>query len=210
MLSYHYYSVRRSFRPVAFLVFYAILFSFGVTTALAQSNPVVIENQATGTTAWQIGDKVATDGHGQIKGYASSPSINKGESINFYVTTNPPQSYTMDVYRIGWYQGLGGRLMQHIGPLNGMTQPTCPRDATTGMVECNWTPPYTLQTQTTWTSCVYVVLMTNTAGFQNYMIFVLRDDNRVAPLLYNAPVMTQQAYNGYPNDNATGKSLYEY
>jgi len=31
--------------------------------------------------------------------------------------------------------------MQHVDPLNGLTQPTCPRDATTGMIECNWAPP---------------------------------------------------------------------
>jgi uncharacterized membrane protein len=188
----------------------AILIALAVSTAMAQGNPVVVENQQPGTTGWQISDKVSSDKTGQIKGYASSPSVNKGETINFYVSTNPPQTYTMDVYRLGWYQGLGGRLMQHVGPLNGLTQPTCPRDATTGMIECNWAPTYTLQTQSSWTSGVYVVLMTNAQGFQNYMIFVVRDDNRVAALLYNEPVMTQQAYNGYPDDNATGKSLYEY
>src|SRR5256885_12508809 len=52
-------------------------------------------------------------------------------SITFYVTVNPAQTYTIDLYRMGWYQGLGGRLLQHIGPLTGMPQFPCPVDAQT-------------------------------------------------------------------------------
>ena len=180
-------------------------------TASAQTNPIVTENQQPGTAAWDIPtDFIGTDNVGQIKGYASAVSINKGESITFYVSTNPAQTFTIDVYRIGWYQGLGGRLMQHIGPLNGVTQPTCPMDATTGMIECHWTPAYTLSTQTSWTSGIYFGVLTNANGFQNLMIFVVRDDSRVAALLYQAPVATNQAYNDWPDDGKTGKSLYDY
>src|SRR2546426_5979402 len=55
-------------------------------------------------------------------GYASATSVNKGGSINLHISVNPAQTFTMDVYRMGWYQGLGGRLLQHIGPLNGVQQ----------------------------------------------------------------------------------------
>src|SRR5947199_10540837 len=113
----------------------------------AQSNTIVIENQEPGTSQWRIGLR-GTDAEGQIKGYASVASVNKGENITFHVSVNPAQTYTIDVYRMGWYQGLGGRLMQHVGPLNGVQQPTCPTDATTGMMEVNWTVSYTLSTQT--------------------------------------------------------------
>jgi len=178
-------------------------------TAAAQSNPIVIENQQPGTSQWFISKK-GTDAVGQIKGYASATSVNKGENITFFVSTNPAQAYTIDVYRIGWYGGLGGRLMQHIGPLNGTQQPTCPTDPTTGMIECNWAPAHTLATQTSWTSGIYLALLTNAEMFQNYIVFVVRDDSRVAPLLYQQPVTTYQAYNDYPFDNATGKSLYGY
>jgi len=179
--------------------------------AAAQSNPIVIENQQPGTSQWRIPwGSAATDGGGQIKGYASATSVNKGENITFYVSVNPAQTYTVDVYRMGWYQGLGGRLMQHIGPLSGVQQPACPTDATTGMIECHWTPAYTLATQTSWTSGVYLALLTNAQMYQNYIVFVVRDDSRVAPLLYQQPVTTYQAYNNYPYDNKTGKSLYAF
>jgi hypothetical protein len=180
-------------------------------TAAAQSNPIVIENQQIGSSQWQIPwGSAATDAGGQIKGYASATSVNKGGTITFNVTTNPAQTYTIDVYRVGWYQGLGARLMQHIGPLNGTQQPTCPTDATTGMIECNWAPAYTLATQTSWTSGIYLALLKNAQGYQNFIMFCVRDDSRVAPLLYQQPVTTYQAYNDYPYNNTTGKSLYAF
>ena len=179
--------------------------------AAAQSNPIVVENQQPGTSQWQIPfGSTATDAVGQIKGYASATSVNKGEDITFHVSVNPAQTYTIDVYRMGWYEGLGGRLMQHIGPLNGIQQPTCPTDATTGMIECHWAPAYTLATQTAWTSGIYLALLTNEQMYRNYVVFVVRDDSRVAALLYQQPVTTYQAYNNYPYDNTTGKSLYAF
>src|SRR6266478_773481 len=177
----------------------------------APDNPIVLENQQPGTNQWRIPfGSAATDSGGQIKGYASATSVNKGGNITFYVSVNPAQTYTIDIYRMGWYQGLSGRLMQHIGPLNGVQQPTCPTNATTGMIECQWATAYTLATQTSWTSGVYLALLTNAQGYQNYIVFVVRDDSRVAALLYQQPVTTYQAYNDYPYDSMTGKSLYSF
>jgi N,N-dimethylformamidase beta subunit-like protein len=178
--------------------------------AFGQSNPIVIENQQPGSSQWRIPwGRSANDTSGQIKGYASAASVNKGETITFYVSVNPAQTYTIDVYRVGWYQGLGARLMQHVA-LAGVQQATCPTDATTGMIECHWAPAYSLATQTSWTSGIYLALLTNAQGYQNYIIFCVRDDSRVASLLYQQPVTTYQAYNNYPWDNATGKSLYAF
>ena len=175
--------------------------------ASAQSNPIVIENQQPGTNAWDIGDNLANDTTGQIKGYASAVSVNKGQNITFYVSVNTAQTFTIDVYRIGYYQGLGGRLMQHIGPLNGTPQPACPMDAVTGMISCQWSAAYTLATQTSWTSGVYLCVLKNAQGYQNLMIFTVRDDSRVAAILYQSPVTTYQAYNDWPDDGKTGKRL---
>src|SRR6202171_6170686 len=139
-------------------------------TAMAQSNPIVTENQQPGTSNWQIPWGLSADDvTGQIKGYASATSVNKGQNITFHVSVNPAQTYTIDVYRMGWYQGLGGRLMEHIGPLVGFQQPVCPIDSTTGMIECHWTPAYTLTTQASWTSGIYLALLTNSEQYQNYI-----------------------------------------
>ncbi len=184
-------------------------FMLGPSNAEAQSNPIVLENMQPGTNAWIL-TTAGNDILGQVKGYASATSVNKGDNITFHVSVSPAQTYTIDIYRLGWYQGLGGRLMQHIGPVTGTPQPTCPSDAITGMIECQWAPGYTLTTQTSWTSGVYFAVLTNQQAFQNYVPFVVRDDGRVGTLLYQQTVTTYQAYNDYPYNNTTGKSLYAF
>src|SRR5690348_12596099 len=155
--------------PLAAIALVAVALAWpgaGTTTdAGAVDNPIVLENQQAGTTDWQIGP-VASDTGGQIKGYASATSVNAGESITFYISVAPVQDYTIDVYRVGYYQGLGGRRMAHVGPLTGVHQPACPSDSVTGMIACAWTPSYTLITQTSWTSGIYLALLTNVAGYQ--------------------------------------------
>jgi N,N-dimethylformamidase beta subunit-like protein/Big-like domain-containing protein len=177
------------------------------------ASPIVVENLFPGSENWQMrrpGFQPADDVGKQIKGYASATSVNKGESITFHVTVTPAQQYTMDVYRMGWYQGLGGRLLQRIGPLPGTLQPACPVDAATGLIECAWTPGHTLTVPQSWTSGVYVVQLTNALGYQTYITFVVRDDARRADILYQQSVTTYQAYNNYPDDGVTGKSLYDF
>src|SRR5215212_12285256 len=108
---------------------------------ITTSNPIEIENQQAGSSDWQMkrdGYKVSKDIEGRIKGYASATSVNKGEQIDFHVTVNPAQQFTIDVYRMGWYNGQGGRLLQNIGPLDGITQPKPTPDPSTGLIDCNW------------------------------------------------------------------------
>src|SRR5206468_596426 len=68
-------------------------YSNSATATTAQTNPVVIENLQPGSSVWQLGDifgrLYATDDVSQIKGYASAVSVNKGESIDFYVSVDP-------------------------------------------------------------------------------------------------------------------------
>jgi hypothetical protein len=182
-----------------------------VSVTVNNLSPVAIENQQPGSGNWAmwVGGRPADDVGKQIKGYASATSANKGDSITFYVSATAP-TYTIDFYRMGYYQGLGGRLMGSVGPLSGVQQPPCPADINTGLIECNWTAGYTLAVPTSWTSGIFLAKLTSSTGFQNWIMFVVRDDARTAGLLYQQPVNTYQAYNNYPNDNATGKSLYPF
>ena len=175
---------------------------------VAADNPVVVENQQPGSSAWTL-SRTADDVNGQVKAYADATSVPQGASLTLYVSVNPAQTYTIDFYRIGWYGGLGARLRLHAGPLDGTLQPTCPVDATTGMIACNWAAGYTLTIPGDWTSGIYLAKLTNAAGYQNYVNFAVRD-GRPAAFLYQEAVSTAQAYNNYPNDRLTGKSLYEF
>jgi hypothetical protein len=187
-------------------------------------NPIVLENQQPGTTAWKLGQGpylIGTDAVGQIKGYASATSVNVGGNITFKVSVNPAQSYTIAVYRMGCYPDasgtcLGGRLMQQLGPFDGIQQPACavdgPTGGNTGLTECNWTGP-SFAIPTTWTSGIYLAVLTNANNYQNDIEFVVRDDSRPAALLYQQPVATYEAYNNWPDygggDTRNGKSLYD-
>lgn len=194
----------------------AVLSPSRAAEAVTGANPVVDENQLPGTDQWHL-SKPGDDVHQQIKGYASAASVNLGETIDFFVTVNPVQTYAIDIYRIGYYQGLGGHLVQQVDGLAGVVQPACPMDATTGMISCDWSLGYQLTVPTTWTSGVFLAKLTNAKGFQNYLTFTVRDDARSSDLLYQQSVSTYQAYNNYPDDVAagatvptTGKSLYDY
>src|SRR5215467_4068544 len=182
------------------------------------SNAITVENSNPGTTAWVLSQ--AADGYNQqIDGYASATSVNLGQPITFFVSVKPQQTFNMNIYRIGYYQGMGGRLMLAVKNLQGQVQPTCPQDSTTGLTVCNWSPSYQLTVPTSWVSGVYLAQLTNAAGFQSYVIFVVRDDARNSSLLYQVAFNTYEAYNNFPNDVApnsttglpqTGKSLYDF
>src|SRR5256886_11763807 len=183
-------------------------FAFPNRSAAAADNPIVTENQQPGTSAWQLAN-TANDLSGQIKGYADSTSVMQGSSLNLYVSVNPAQTFTIDVYRLGYYGGLGGRLLLHAGPLDGMTQAPCVPDPSTGMIACGWTSSYTMAVGTGWTSGFYLVKLINASGFQNYVPLVVRD-GRPAAFLYQSAVTTAQASHNYPNDQKNGKRTYEW
>lgn len=184
----------------------------GHAASSAQIESVVArENRKAGTDAWQFwrhgytrGDDVVE----QAKGYASATSVGHGESITFFVSVDHPQTYTIDVYRVGWYGGLGATLAARLGPLDGDRQPECPRDEATGTIACDWTPSATLAVPTAWVSGVYLGVIQTESQFANFVVFVVRDDERTAELVYQQSVTTYQAYNDYPADGRRGKSLY--
>ncbi|MGD9728487.1 MAG: N,N-dimethylformamidase beta subunit family domain-containing protein, partial [Nitrospiraceae bacterium] len=107
---------------------------------MADLNPIQRENAQTGTVEWRL-TKPAMDR--EIEGYASRTSVNRGDAISLFVHA-AGSSYTMEVYRMGWYGGLGARLV--FGPVirRAVSQPMPSMDSRTGFIECSWTDPYIL------------------------------------------------------------------
>ncbi len=164
------------------------------------ANPIVAENCKPGSPGWQI-PAPSYD----IMGFTSAVSINAGENISFYVTS-AASHFDLDIYRTGYYQGSGARLIAHIPGISGRQQPPCRVDASTGLVSCsNWAKSYTLKTQQDWTTGVYLAKMIMPGNRQNSTTFVIRNDNDRADILYQQSVTTYQAYNNYG-----GKSLYTH
>ena len=167
----------------------------------ASANTIQDENARPGTTAWRLANGRSTD----IEGYASRTSVNVGNSIQFFVSTAAP-TYSLDVFRLGYYQGKGGRSVASASQLTGHVQPVPSPDPATGLIECHWTDPYTLSIPSDWVSGVYVVKLTaQPGGQQNWIMFVVRDDARPSDLLFQSSVTTMQAYNAWG-----GKSLYGF
>ncbi len=174
---------------------------------MTRENSIIVENKRQGTADWQLTNP-ATER--EIEGYASATSVNRGDSILLYINTKAV-GFDLDVYRMGWYQGLGGRKIIDTITLPGVVQPMPEIEPVSGLVDCNWVNPYKLvtlnnQDTTDWLSGVYLVKLTesNTVR-QSYIIFVVRDEARTADLLVQQSVTTYQAYN-----NWGGKSLYKW
>jgi hypothetical protein len=176
----------------------------------ARSNVIEDENLQAGTTAWQLTNPAENR---QIEGYASLTSVPVGGDIQLFVNTKD-STYSLTIYRMGWYQGKGGRKV--VGPvtLNGVQQVTPTADPTTLLIECHWTNPYTIHVPTSWVSGIYLAkLHGNTSGKESYISFTVRD-TRNADIVFQQSVATYQAYNpwpGYDPVNAyVGASLYGY
>lgn len=117
--------------------------------------------------------------------------------MQFYVSTNPRSRFTLDLYRMGFYSGEGGRHVLHLGPLQGEIQPDPPAGANR-VRECRWEPNATVTIPRDWVSGVYLGKLTTESGWQSYVIFVVRDD-RPADLAFQCSDHTWQAYNRWPD-----------
>lgn len=170
-----------------------------LVTLTAHANPIVEENARPGTDRWRLRQPAAS----QISGYASLTSVAHGETIHLYVSTADP-TYTIEIFRTGWYGGLGGRRMTEAVERTGIVQEVPAPDAV-GMIRCNWREPYAVTIPNDWLSGVYLAKLTgNPSGNQSYIMFIVRD-NRRADLVFQSTVTTYQAYN-----NWGGKSLYAF
>ncbi|MBR8835098.1 MAG: hypothetical protein DSM106950_13960 [Stigonema ocellatum SAG 48.90 = DSM 106950] len=168
-----------------------------------ETNPIVLENQKTGTRNWAITNQTSNE----IAGYAAATSVNKGGSLPIKVSLAQPGQFTIDVYRLGYYGGNGGRFILSSGSLNGITQPDCIiTDSNTRLVECNWSTSYTLAVGSDWTSGLYIAKLTDaSSGKQSQVWFVVRDDSSTSDVLFQSSFNTLLAYN-----NTGGYSLYGF
>lgn len=171
-----------------------------------RENPVVAENKLPGALDWQL-TRVRVDGAGfrspWIEGYCSHQSVAAGDELQIFVSTNPTRKYRLEIFRMGYYDGRGARLMQTLGPFDGITQPT-PQPGEKNLHECRWEPSVRLTIPKDWLSGVYLGRLTTVpdgaeAYWQSYVVFIVRDD-RPAEILFQCSDNTWQAYNTWPNN----------
>lgn len=178
-----------------------------------QSRAIIDENAMTGSAGWILAPgAVATK---EIQAYASATSVSPGESLTFYASVKQDGTpYQVDIYRLGWYGSLGGRLLatsRHVGEFQGhydpvakaiIDCPTCHKDSSTGLVEANWHPSFQLTIPPTWLSGVYIAKFTDDHGNRTYTTFDVRG-RPDAQYVVVTPDTTVAAYNQWG-----GYSLY--
>lgn len=172
------------------------------------ANLIQIENSRLGNSDWELKDPATKR---EIEGYASLTSADRGEEIQFFVSTQD-LLFQAEVYRMGWYGGLGARKMKTFRGLKGQQQTMPQMDPHTGLLECDWSLSFSLKIPNDepqeWVSGHYLVKLTGSSGKQSYVHFVVRDDERPTAVVVNASVTTWQAYNNWPGQQQGGKSVY--
>lgn len=173
-----------------------------VTSGLSQ-NAISIENTLSGTPAseWEISGA----GDLTIQGFATDLSINKGTTVDFKINVNGAVAFSIKIYRLGYYQGNGARLIVDLGSFNGMQQPNPVEDPATGLIDCgNWSITATWAVPSTAVSGLYIAKLTRSDNNgSSHIAFVVRDDSANSNILFKTSDATWQAYNGYG-----GNSLY--
>jgi hypothetical protein len=168
-------------------------------------NSIEAENCLPGTpeSTWDI----SGSGDSSIQGFADNISINAGQTINFKIKSTA-NAYHLDIYRMGYYQGNGARLITTIQPSASLpqTQPNCTTNASVGLYDCgNWGISASWSVPNTAVSGIYLArLVRNDTQGASHIVFIVRNDASHSHILFQASDTTWQAY----NDSINGQNLY--
>jgi hypothetical protein len=188
------------------------LSSTAPATSATAANPVQRENSRPGTPGWEIPASAGT----VITGYASETSVTPGQSLHLHVAAPPGSRYRVLVYRLGWYGGVGGRLIMCVPGCRSsrvaIAQPpaTTP-DSATGLFRVPWRVTDSVEIPAGAVSGYYeaklAIVGGADAGAVGSVPLIVRQ-SPAAPasaVLVQVPVNTWEAYNRWG-----GKSLYQF
>ena len=197
----------RSRSQSALAAFSAVLLVLGLTVALPTAsaaaatctgNAIVCENQLQGTdpSIWDIQGA----GDDSIQGFATQISVNRGDTVQFKIKTNA-SAYTIQIFRLGYYQGKGARKIDDVTPSAPLPQiqPACATDSATEIYDCGtWGVSASWAIPSTAVSGVYIALLERSDTNDSSQIpFIIRDDASHSEVVYQTSDTTWQAYNTY-------------
>ncbi len=211
-------------KRMLFVMCIILCFAWATGDIFAQKKPVkpdnVItrENSKPGTTHWMLSkvvrhaDEPYDEGwhrRTEIEGYVSKMSYKAGDTLRIYVSTEVPDEFMVEIYRMGYYGGKGARLMATLSPplrLPRSSKQFTPVDGQYHIMECNWKESAKLAIPEDWPSGVYLGKLSvwRTTESEAYVIFVVADD-RKADLLFQVSDFTWQSYNRWPQ----WRSMYD-
>jgi hypothetical protein len=167
-------------------------------------NPIALENEKPGSpeSEWGIDGPASTN----IEGFATDISVNHGSTINFKINTDS-SDYRIDIYRLGYYGGMGATKVTSIEHTGVQSQPAPLVDPTTGEVDAgNWSVSASWDVPADAVSGVYIAKLTRLDGVEgeNEIPFIVRDDSSHSDIVFQTSDETWQAYNGWGGANLYG------
>jgi hypothetical protein len=171
------------------------------------STAIHVENARAGSPGW-----LGIDNRDQsIEVYASAIDALPGDSVAVHVSTRSTARYRLMVYRLGWYGGIGARLVSCLPGCRsaslGAPEPV-PEPDPTGYINAGWPVTNQLQIGQQWVGGYYLIrallLDGPDAGQSATTFLVVRQPHSGSAILVQVPANTWQAYNGWG-----GKSLYD-
>ncbi|PKH37442.1 DUF4082 domain-containing protein [Nocardioides alpinus] len=165
-------------------------------------NKIACENSKPGTSP-EIWDSAYGSGADSIQGFSTDISVNVGQRVDFKIKTDA-SSYTIDIYRIGYYQGNGARKITSVTPSVNLpqNQPNCINDLTTETYDCgNWAVSASWNVPSTAVSGVYIAQLKRSNGDSSHITFVVRDDASTSDVVFQTSDPTWVAYNNYGGSN---------
>ncbi|HEX6405494.1 MAG TPA: N,N-dimethylformamidase beta subunit family domain-containing protein [Pseudonocardiaceae bacterium] len=158
-----------------------------------QASWVMRENQRPGTDDW----KITGIPPGMIAGFADRTYAAAGDTASLFVSTDARRFY-VEAYRMGYYQGSGGRLVWRSDELPGTAQPPCPVTAKINMVSCdNWSPTLPVAITAAFVPGDYLFKLVGSGGQASYVPLTVWDPRSRATYLVKNDVLTWQAWNPY-------------
>jgi hypothetical protein len=153
----------------------AVLLMLAAAPPALAANPIQVENAHAGDSYWTAALQDPVPGRPPVEGYAGAASVRPGASITFDVSAVPGTRYRVEISRLGWYGGAGGR---RITCLVGTTlDPSCAKDEpstlqpsalspdpATGEIDAGWATTDTLTVPDGWTSGYYLAVFRLTSG----------------------------------------------
>lgn len=152
------------------------------------------ENMRPGTSAW--------DGPGApdsvISGFGLPFSLSSGDTLHVFLSARRTP-LSISVYRLGWYGGAGGRLIERHMGVHAAEQGPCSPLAP-GPLVCDWSETDRFVVDGRWVPGVYVARFADSLGRARAFQFVVRA-KQPAAFVVVLPFATYQAYNPWGGAN---------
>ena len=173
---------------------------------------LIAENAKPGTVDWVV---TGLQTPHAIEGYASQVSATLGDTVTLFINSTA-HTVSMQAFRMGYYQGLGGRLIYQSDDVAAQRQPPPTFAPGINIVSCEWEPSMTFTVDRTWPPGNYLLKIQGDGGEQQYVPLTVRDDASRAAYVIQNSVTTWQAYNLwgeyslYYGATPTGKSDFAH